>query len=273
MAAIEDLCGLWQRTLYRRADQVFDTATEVYWLQGPHYFADIRQPVEPISFAGVGCLRDLDDPHLAWLVLQQAFAGHLQLDGGVAWWHRSIDMQPPGLFADRARLSQAGDLLDEFGTESPYYERWERRKSTAGPNWGLHLTNEADGRRAFLVRAADRLMFARARHASLPRGRTLRELLATLPTLKERQDLLDVEVSLGSVSANEREWQIERSTLPFKAATRCLIRCREDVSASGPRVIELDDLDAEGQRIIGVWRILDADTPNAAAEFAADDRD
>jgi len=270
LAAVGDVRGLWRRTIYRRADEVLDTSTEVYWLQGPRYFADIRQPVEPISFAGVGCLRDLDDLHLSWLALQEAFAGNLQLDGALAWWQRSIDMQPQGPFEDRARLSQAGDVLDEYGTESPYYERWERSNPSAGVHWGLQLASEAGGGgRGFLVRAADKMMFARARRGSLPPGRTLTEALAALPTLEESQDLLDMEVSLGSVVANEREWLIERSTLPFKTATRCSIRRLGDAAASGARVIELDDLDAEGRRIIGVWRILDADAPDAAAEFAA----
>jgi hypothetical protein len=272
VATVGNVRGLWRRTIYRRADEVLDTSTEVYWLQGPRYFADIRQPVERISFAGVGCLRDLDSAHLAWLALQEAFGGILQLDGTLAWWQRSIDMQPQGPFEDRARLSQAGDVLDEYGTESPYYERWERRNPSAGAHWGLRLASEADGRRGFLVRAADKIMFARARRSSLPPGRTVTEALAVLPTLEERQDLVDVEVSLGSVAANGREWLIERSTLPFKTATHCAIRRCEDATASGARVIELDDLDAEGRRIIGVWRILDADAPDAAAEFAAPSR-
>ena len=269
MAAVADVRGLWRRTIYRRADEVLDTSTEVYWLQGPRYFADIRQPVQRISFAGVGCLRDLDNAHLAWLALQEAFAGNLQLDGTLAWWQRRLDMQPQGPFEDRGRLCQAGDVLDEYGTESPYYERWERSNALAGAHWGLHLASETDGRRGFLVRAADKMMFARARRSSLPPGRTITEALAALPTLEERQDLLDVEVSLGSVAANEREWLIERSTLPFKTAMRGSIRRREDAAAGGARFIELDDLDAEGRRIIGVWRILDADAPDAAAEFAA----
>jgi hypothetical protein len=268
-AAVGDVRGLWRRTIYRRADQVLDTSTEVCWLQGPRYFADIRQPVERISFAGAGCLRDLDDAHLAWLASQEAFAGNLQLAGALAWWQRSIDLQPQGRFEDRARLRQAGDVLDEYGTESPYYERWERGSPSSGAHWGLHLASEADGRRGFLVRAADKMMFARARPSPLPAGRTVTEALAALPTLEERQDLLDVEVSLGSVAANEHEWLIERSTLPFKTATRCSIRCREDAAASGARVIELDDLDAEGRRIVSVRRILDADAHDAAAELAA----
>jgi hypothetical protein len=268
LAAVGDMRGLWRRTVYRRADELLDTSTEVHWLQGPRYFADIRQPVQRLSFTGVGCLRDLDDTHLSWLALQEAFAGVLQLDGSLAWWRRSIDLQPQGLLEDRARLSQSGEAIDEYGTELPYYERWERSNTSAGaPHWGLHLAGEADGCRGFLVRAGDKLMFARARRSSLPSGRTLSEALAALPTLEERQDLLDLEVSLGSLAADEGEWLIERSTLPFKTAARCAIRCREVNAAGGARVIELDDLDAAGRPTIRVWRILDADASDAAAEF------
>jgi hypothetical protein len=270
MAAVADIRGLWRRTIYRRAGQVLDLATEVYWLQGPRYFADIRQPAQRISFAGVGCLRDLDDAQLSWLALQEAFAGTLLLDGALAWWQRSIDIHPQGPFEDRARLSQTGDVLNEYGTESPYYERWERGKTSAGAHWGLLLASDADGRRGFLVRAADKMMFARARSACLPPGRTLTEALAALPTLEERQNLLDVEVSLGSVAANGPEWMIERSTLPFKTATLYSIRRREHATVSGTQIIELEDLDVEGRRTISIWRILDADAANAAAELSAD---
>jgi hypothetical protein len=269
VAAVADLCGLWRRSIYRRADGALDTSTEVHWLQGPRYFADIRQPLGPISFAGVKCLRDLDNAHIAWLALQQAFAGTLLLDGERAWWQRSIDMHPQAVFEDRARLQQSGDVLDEFGTESPYYERWERSEPSAGAHWGVRLANAADGRIGFLVRAADRMIFARQRRASLAPGRTLSEALAALPSLEERQDLIDVEVSLGKVSTNNTEWLIERSTLPFKTATRCSIRRRNNYALSGAQVIELADLDVDGRHTIGTWRIIDADQADAAAEFAA----
>ena len=270
MAAVADIRGLWRRTIYRRADQVLDLSTEVHWLQGPRYFADIRQPAQQISFADVGCLRDLDDAQLSWLASQEAFAGTLQLDGALAWWQRSIDIHPQGPLEDRARLSQTGDVLDEYGTESPYYERWERGKAFSGPHWGLHLASDTDGRRGFLVRAADKMMFSRARGASLPPGRTLTEALAALSSLEERQNLLDVEVSLGSVAANGREWMIERSTLPFKTATFYSIRRREHATVSGAQAIELEDLDVEGRRTTGIWRILDADAASAATELSAD---
>ncbi len=130
------------------------------------------------------------------------------------------------------------------------------------------MVSQTDARGGFLIRAADKMMFACARRSCLPAGRTLTQALAALPSLEERQDLLDIEVSLGSVTAKPREWLIERSTLPFKTASRCAIRRREDALASRFGVVELDDVNADGRRIVSVWRILDADAPDAAAEFS-----
>jgi hypothetical protein len=266
-ARIDDVRGLWRRTIYRRGNDVPDCSTDVFWLQGPHFFADIRQPVEHTSFGHVGCLRDLNADHLAWLALQEAFAGKLELNGTVAWWRRSIDLQPEGPFADRARLQQTGDMLDEYGTESPYYERWERQNQSTSPCWGLRVVSLADGRSGFLVRVAERLMFGRTRKSSLPSGRNLTEALDEVPTLEEKQDLLDFEVSLGSIAPNGNEWLIERSTLPFKQGRVWSIQLRADALGGRAHVIEVGDLDSEGNRIVGTWRIIDADSPDAASEL------
>jgi hypothetical protein len=264
---VEDVRGLWRRTIYRRGKDAPDGSTDVFWLQGPRFFADIRQPVEHASFAHVGCLRDLNADHLAWLALQDAFAGKLELDGAQAWWRRAIDLQPEGPFADRARLRQRGDMIEEYGTELPYYERWERQNLSMSPSWGLRLESVADGRGGFLVRAADKLMFGRARSTSLPFGRTLTEVLAEVPSLEGKQDMLDFEVSLGSMAANGCEWLIERSTLPFKQGRLWSIQRRADAAGSRGHIIEFDDLDSAGKRFVSTWRILEKDSPDAANEL------
>ena len=68
-ADVGDVRGLWRRTIYRRGNEAPDASTDVHWMQGPRFFADIRQPVERASFVRVGCLRDLESEHLAWLAL------------------------------------------------------------------------------------------------------------------------------------------------------------------------------------------------------------
>jgi len=117
-ADVGDVRGLWRRTIYRRGNEAPDASTDVHWMQGPRFFADIRQPVERASFVRVGCLRDLEPEHLAWLALQEAFAGELELEGNLAWWRRAIDLEPQGPFEDRARLQQTGDVIDEYGAKS-----------------------------------------------------------------------------------------------------------------------------------------------------------
>jgi hypothetical protein len=272
-ADVGDVRGLWRRTIYRRGNEAPDTSTDVHWMQGPRFFADIRQPVEGASFVRVGCLRDLEPEHLAWLALQEAFAGELELEGNLAWWRRAIDLKPQGPFEDRARLQQTGDVIDEYGTESPYYERWERQNPTQGHCWGIRLQSLAEGRGGFLVRAGDKLMFARARTAPLPPGRILAEILDEIPTLEGKQDLLDFEVSLGCMPAGGHQWLIERSTLPFKQGKLWSITRRAASSANreapgtGAGLIEVDDLDSHGERIVSAWRIVDTDANDAAREL------
>jgi hypothetical protein len=264
-APVDDVRGLWRRTIYRRGNEEHDGSTEVFWLQGPRFFADIRQPKERASFPHVGCLRDLNANHLASLALQEAFAGRLEVNGDAAWWRRSIDLHPQGAFEDRARLLQTGNVLEEYGTEQHYYERWERGNPSTSC-WGLQLMSLADGRSGFLVRADAALMFGRGRKSALPLGRTLIEALNEVRTLEGKQDLLDFEVSLGRVTADGQEWLIERSTLPFKEERLWSIRLRAGELGGGARVIEVSDLDSEGNPIVGVWSIVDVDDPDAAIE-------
>jgi hypothetical protein len=268
-APVDDVRGLWRRTIYRRGNEERDGSTEVFWLQGPRFFADIRQPMERASFPHVGCLRDLNTNHLTLLASQEAFAGRLELSGDAAWWRRTIDLQPQGAFEDRARLLQAGNVLEEYGTEQHYYERWERGSPSTSRCWGLQLMRLTDGRSGFLVRADGALMFGRGRKSALPLGRTLIEVLDEIPTLEGKQDLFDFEVSLGTVTADGHEWLIERSTLPFKEERLWSIRLRADELVGRAGVIEIGDLDSEGNRFVDAWGIVDVDHPDAAVELCS----
>lgn len=267
-ACIHDLRGLWRRTILRLNDDLLDSSTEVFWLQGPYFFADIRQPINRPSFADVHCLRDLTVDHLAWLTLQEGFAGQLYLSGADAWWQRGIDFQPQSQFADRARLRQTGDILDEYGTEHPYYEQWERQHRPLAPCWGTRLERLSDGRSGYLVRVAGKMMFGRARSAPLPPVRSLTEALQELPTIDEKLALMDFEISLGSLRGDDgHAWWIERSTLPFKEGKRWPIRLLPGTPENPAKLIEIVDLDSEGKPVVCRWRIMDADNPVAAQEF------
>ncbi len=265
---IVDLHGLWRRTVLRRDDEVLDSGSEVFWLQGPHFFADIRQPRDRPSFTQIHCLRDLSAEPLAWLALQEGFAGRLCLRGAEAWWQRDIDFQPQGGFPDRARLRQAGDILDEYGTEHPYYERWERQDPPTGPCWGARLERLADGRSGYLIRVGAKMMFGRARSAPLPPARHLSDALRGLP-IDDQLALMDFEISLGSPLPGDDGWWIERSTLPFKEGRPWSIRLLPGTPASPAKLLEMLDVDGDGEPVLSHWRVIDVDSEFAAEEFCA----
>ena len=72
---LETLTGLWTRSLIAWPDGRRDTSTQVRWLQGPGFYADLRQPDVAPDFSGVRCLADVTDTQLSWIATQEAFAG------------------------------------------------------------------------------------------------------------------------------------------------------------------------------------------------------
>jgi hypothetical protein len=253
MPATDELRGLWRRTMYRRRWRRRERDIAVSWLQGPRLFADLRQPPGRPDFAGIRCLRQLDDAHLDWMARQHGFAGSLTVRGGIAEWHRAVDFQPGDGVADRARIRLAGATLREDGTEARYRETWVRDRPPAAPCWGLRLADDETGRTAFLVRAGADFMFARGRPALLHGAGGLAGLLAATSCLAARQDLVDCEISLGRIDPETGAWRIARSTLPYRDGA---VVTAEPASASGLR---LNEIEPEGGSVLRVWWIVDAD--------------
>ena len=52
MIGLRDVCGLWRRTLIAWPDGRTDAETEVFWLQGPRHYADLRVPAGRPPCAG-----------------------------------------------------------------------------------------------------------------------------------------------------------------------------------------------------------------------------
>jgi len=48
-------------------DGYADTTTDVHWLPGPAYYADLRQPAGRPDFPTVSCLHDLTLQQVDWL--------------------------------------------------------------------------------------------------------------------------------------------------------------------------------------------------------------
>lgn len=214
MLTLPELGGLWRRSLIRWPDGRSDTTTQVHWLQGPTLYADLRQPRGLHWPATVRCLRELGREHLQALAVQEGFAGVLQPAGDCVEWQRQIDFQPFSGHADAGRLHMADGILIEEGRDQPYVEHWHRSPEASGPPAAAALGQIHGSRRAILVRAGALFMFARSRGFAVPPAPGLASLLAATPDLRAAQDLLDCEISIGTVSGTQ--WRIDRSTLPWR---------------------------------------------------------
>ena len=235
MTGVAHVRGVWRRSLLVRPDGTRDTTGLVVWMQGERHFVDLRQPPGRPAFNGPD---NLTEPQLAWLALQEGFAGELVQDGEFVVWQRALDLQPPSGSPDSARLWFEGATLVEEGRHAPYLERWEPLATTP-PRIDASGRLREGGRDAMLLRCDDRFMLM---------------LAATDPARR----LTECEISLGRVL--EEGWLIEHSTLPW----------RED-RVMRPGLVGGQRWFADGP----TWEIVDADGDVAALAMrpsAADSR-
>ncbi len=244
---VDTLGGLWRRSLIVRADGTRDTGTWVRWLQGPRDYVDLRQPTGRPDFTGVRCLRDLTMAQLGWLATQDGFAGQLGVADGVFEWRRDIDFQPPEPTPDRGTLVREGDVMVETGHHSPYIEHWHPDLGPAPPFYALRLCDHTEGCAGRIVRAGDLFAYARSRSVGLPALPGLGACIAGAGSLSQAQDMVDCEISFGSVAA--AGWTIERSTLPFREG------CRLFAGRLNADCVESIDLDAAGRDTVRLWEV------------------
>ena len=199
------LAGLWRRTLLVDEDGRQDVTTDVVWLQGPGLYVDLRHPAGRPSFDSVRRLRDLSYEQVRWMATQQAFAGRLSHRGEYVEWTRSIDLHPPGPTPDAGTLSRERGLLVERGRHTDYVEHWQAEPGDSEPVWARELVDEATGVRAVVLRVGSWFGWARGRSSMR---------VDPASSLEVAQDLVDVEVSLGTVAGNT--WMVVASTLPFR---------------------------------------------------------
>ena len=243
-----ELSGLWRRSLIRWPDGRSDATTWVRWMQTPSVFVDLRQPANRPDFSQVRCLRDLDREEVRWMASQEGFAGDTLFDGVLCEWRRQIDFQPVSACADAGRLWFEGMILVEEGRDIPYIEHWHRDQEAPRPCAGLALRDDTTGQLGMIVRTGDEFMYARARPGSLPPARTLSELLADVPALRDAQDLVDCEISFGDIGPDG--WRIRHSSLPFKEGLE--FEFRGGVSAGGMRNA---DIAPDGSARERCWQI------------------
>ena len=123
------LLGLWERTLletWEDGTTQRDTETRVFWLQTPHWHADLRIPTHRPDFSGVTNLEACSDDQLRFIASQEAFCGLTRVEGAYCSWLRLHDLHA-GLAPDIGRIDYADtDFLIEHGVASAYLEHWHR---------------------------------------------------------------------------------------------------------------------------------------------------
>ncbi len=214
---LDTLPGLWTRSLIVWPDGQRDATTNVWWLQGPGFYADLRQPMGAPDFGGVQRLVDVTPALLVWMATQEAFAGELRFDGDAFEWERGIDLHPSGPHGDRGRLWFEAEVMIERGVHVAYIEHWHRRSAPAKRCAAARLSSD-DGRRAYLVRVDDLFMYARGRESPLPPNTTLLECVQGAHSHEAACRLVDFEVAYGRISPDG--WAIEHSSLPFRKRQR-----------------------------------------------------
>ena len=184
-------------------------------LQTPAMFGSFRMNLDRPAFSGVKSFEDLDDAQLAILLRQRGgFAGTATFKGDVALWDHEIDFQPPDT-ADTAHLKQltATTVLEE--SPEGGRELWWSMSSGDGKYLAIKV---ATGKRTerILVVVGDHFVYARNRARDLPRADSL-VALATQTTATRAQiiELLDCEVSYGTVRSGRVPWEVRFSTLPW----------------------------------------------------------
>jgi hypothetical protein len=224
-----------------------DTATEVYWLQGPHRYADLRIPPGRPAHDGIACLRALDRTMLDFMARQEGFFGTLDVVRSIGEWHRVFDCQPDAGVRDRGALSFDRDTLIERGIERPYVEHW-RQECVADAIMSVRLRGEAPRCDGCLVVAGDAFIYARGRCAALPGGASLSELIAESRTLDAAQDLFDCEISFGR--RRGPAWRIERSSLCFREGASLAPVLDDRANA-----LRIEDISPSGSAMRRQWQI------------------
>ncbi|MER5182362.1 hypothetical protein ABT009_29100 [Streptomyces sp. NPDC002896] len=254
--AMAELVGTWRRSLMLWTDGLRDTNTDVTWVQGRSWYADLRQPANRPDFTGTHCLRDLTPRQLIWMAGQQAFAGRLAhdpADPACFTWGRIMDLEPSTGCPDTGWLHMENGTLVERGRLLPYLEHWHRDPRGAPAATGaLCLRDQSSGRRGLLVRVDDTFAYARARPHPLVEAAVLPDIVAKADP-RTAQDLLDCEVSVGRVTAGG--WLIERSSLPFREGFRLDSPC----GAGAGNGLRTSDVLPDGTPVSRGWDTVGGD--------------
>ena len=135
---LDDLAGVWKRTLLVEADGTRDDTSIVYWLQLGSLCGDIRLPAaetggNPAAFAG--CLTERD--------------------GVFRWTPDLAEGIPADAGPDEGTLKWEGGILREDGVHRPYLEHWQRVASPSAEDYALRFQDEDECLDGYVIRIAD----------------------------------------------------------------------------------------------------------------------
>ncbi len=219
------LQGLWRRTRLRvpagSGATLDDRHTAVWWLQTPHWHADLRVPAGRPDFSGVASLADCSTAQLRWLLTQEGFAGITSVQGhegdtvAACRWQRVID-HAESLSADVGGLRFDADGMDEWGLEADYDERWIAEP--CGPGWSAEgSADEPPGTRLtrLRIRSGRWQITLRARQLDAASTRTVREAVATDQPIARAALLAAADCEISLAEQVDGDWLVRRSTLPW----------------------------------------------------------
>jgi hypothetical protein len=252
---VQDLQGLWRRSLIAWPNGARDDTTHVRWLQGSRVYIDLRQPASLPNFSNRRGLADISLDDCRALARQEGFAGHFTFDGTHFEWGRQIDFQPKPLYSDVGSLWWEGNVLIERGRDVDYIEHWHREVSNGVTAAAAMLREPGGNAKGALLRVGSVFMFARDRAITPPAHKTLPECVAEAATLADAQALIDCEISFGHVQAGAL--QITASSLPYRIGDRL------EPKYSGRRLTTRDRA-ATGAAVTRHWEVTEIEGSLAA---------
>jgi len=259
MIHLHDLRGLWRRALIAWPDGRSDSDTEVFWLQGPSLYADLRVPLGRPACPEAACLRDLDMAMLRFMATQEGFFGRFDIANAIGDWQRTFDYRPDNGLGDRGALAFEDGVLVERGLDAPYVEHWVR--AGGGEAAALLLATES-GTPGCLVVVGANFIYARGRTTALPLGAKFSQLVDDAASLEASQDLFDCEISFGRRGGDD--WRIERSSHCFREGASL-----SPVLDEAGHTLSIADASPDGATITRTWRI--AEQEGATSRLFASD--
>ena len=227
--------GAWKREWSKHEDQPPGETRIVRDVQTPTMFGSVRINLDRPSFGNATSFADVDDAQLASLLDQKGFAGMASFEGDVATWEREIDFRPPDAL-DTARLKRLGPttVLEEGFDGSS--ELWWSISSGDGKYLAIRIRNH-DRTEVIFVVVGDHFVYARNRARDLPRAESLAALAAQMhATRAQLVELLDCELSYGTIRSGRVPWEIRFSTLPWREGKPLDFAASITIDASGTPV-------------------------------------